>query len=281
MTKNSIKEWLSDSAKKIANRSEFPFLETQVLLAFVLEKKREWLITHLDDTIEPSMLNKANTQFRRLENGEPLPYIIGKQAFFGLDFFVTPDVLIPRPETEQLIEECIEWLEAHPTKRYLADVGTGSGIIPVVLADRFKDLQITAIDISTTALDVARKNADQFHVHEQISFVNSDLFQNCPYQFDLITANLPYIPSDILATLPVAKHEPLLALDGGKDGLRLIERLLSQSQEHLYPGGLLILEIESSLANSVLDLAKTLLPRASITLLNDLANLPRIIKIQV
>lgn len=281
MTKTSVKEWLSNSAKKIACQSETPLLETQVILSWVLGKSREWLITHPDEEIEITQLQKADENLVNLINGTPLAYITGKQAFFGLDFLVSPDVLIPRPETEQLVEECIQWLEDHPTKRKMADIGTGSGAIAITLADHFADLKVTAIDISAQALEIAQKNATSYGVEHNITFIQNDLLDNCDQRFDLIAANLPYIPSELLKTLPVSRHEPLLALDGGEDGLVLITRLLQQVVNHIMPGGLIILEIESNQSNSVLNLAKTLLPNGENTLLNDLAKLPRIIKIQV
>jgi release factor glutamine methyltransferase len=281
MTKNNIDEWLNNALKQLEKRSEFPLLEIQVLLAHVINKPREWLISHPDEPLSDTQVQAANEQLTRLLNGVPLPYITGRQAFFGLDFVVSPDVLIPRPETEQLVEECIQWLEEHPTKRKMVDVGTGSGVIAVTLADHFDDLEVTAMDISDQALEIARQNAEQFRVDQKIVFLKNDLLDNCKKRFDLIAANLPYIPTETLKTLPVSRHEPVVALDGGEDGLDLISRLLSRCEDHIKPGGMIILEIESGQSNSVLSLANSLLPRAKTTLLFDLAKLPRIIKIQI
>ncbi len=281
MTKIKVKNWLLDSAKQLTPNSEFPFLETQVLLSFVLSKSREWLVSHPDEELSEDQVEQADQVLLRLKNGEPLPYITCKQAFFGLDFIVTPDVLIPRPETEHLVEDCIEWLEEHPQKRAMVDVGTGSGMIAITLADRFCDLKITAIDISEKALAIAQNNAELHHVDEQIRFLHGDLLDGCSQRFDLIAANLPYIPAKELATLAVAKYEPLLALDGGAEGLDLISKILTQCPDHIKPGGMIILEIESSQGEAVFKLASKVFPQAKISILDDLAQHPRILKILV
>lgn len=281
MTKTKINQWLIESANQLAPLSEFPFIETQSILAFVMNQKREWLISHPADFLNEKQLQQANQFLARLKNGEPLPYITGQQAFFGLDFSISPEVLIPRPETELLVEECIQWFEAHPMKRKMADIGTGSGIIAVTLADRFNNLEVTAIDISAQALEIAKRNAHQLHVNPFINFIQNDLLEKCNLCFDLIAANLPYIPTKTLGSLSVSKYEPLLALDGGEEGLDLITRLLEQSPNHINPGGLVILEIEAGQSQSVLQMANSLFSTAKIDLINDLANHPRILKIQV
>ena len=168
MTKSSIQDWLRESTILVKNISEHPILELNSILASVLEKKREWLVTHSAELLSFEQIRKLNDLRGRLINGEPLPYLVGKQAFFGLDFIVTPAVLIPRPETELLIEEAIAWLELNPGCRKAVDVGTGSGAIAVALADRFSNLIVTAIDISDKALDVARRNSLQFKVDKNI-----------------------------------------------------------------------------------------------------------------
>jgi release factor glutamine methyltransferase len=281
MTKTKVNEWLIESTRKLAKKSEFASLETRVILSFVLEKKREWLVTHPDEVIEDKQLQNADQMLDRLFKGEPLPYIVGKQSFYGLDFAVNADVLIPRPETELLIEECVTWLEEHPAKRQLVDVGTGSGIIAITLADRFEDLRVTALDISEKALDVAKHNAESLKVDNQIQFLRSDLLDNITDHFDIIAANLPYIPTEKLKNLPVARYEPLLALDGGPDGLSLISQLLKQSREHIKPGGMIILEIEDDQSENSIKLVDNIMSGVEKTILNDLANHPRILKIMV
>lgn len=281
MTKTKINDWLIESSRLLAEQSEFASLETRVILCHVLDKPREWMVTHPNYELNDLQLQNANRLFAQIMNGEPLPYLVGKQSFFGLDFIVTPDVLIPRPETELLIEECIAWLEEHPSRRKLADIGTGSGAIAITLADRFEDLQITAIDISEKALQVAQRNAITLKVASQIEFLQNDLLDNCPDRFDVIAANLPYIPSEKLKSLAVTRFEPLLALDGGPDGLVFIKQLLQQSREHLNPGGMIILEIEEGQSESINLLVEQILPGVEKAILNDLANHPRILKIVV
>ncbi len=250
-----------------------------MLLGYLLDKPREWLVTHPEIELSSEQVLQADKMIESLKAGVPLPYLVGKQAFYGLDFIVTPDVLIPRPETEQLVEECIQWLEDHPQKRTMVDVGTGSGIIAVTLADHLDDLKITALDISTEALEIARTNARKFGVDQRIQFMQSDLMSNCQGRFDLIVANLPYIPSETLQSLSVARYEPQLALDGGQDGLDLITELFHQSNEKINPGGAMLLEIEAGQAEAVTRLAEKYWPNSKNTILFDLAKLPRIIKI--
>ena len=250
-----------------------------MLLGHTIKKSREWMVTHGDDELSPDQLIQADRLMAKLLAGEPLPYLVGSKAFFGLDFIVTPGVLIPRPETEQLVEECIQWLEIHTHKRKIVDVGTGSGVIAVTLADHFDDANITAIDISPEALTIAKQNAQKYGVDQRIDFLQCDLFSGCSGRFDVIAANLPYIPSSTLRSLQVAQYEPLLALDGGNDGLDLIKKLLQQSTDKLEPGGVILLEIETSQAEAATQLADQYWPKAQKSILFDLAKHPRILKI--
>jgi release factor glutamine methyltransferase len=220
------------------------------------------------------------TALARLKINEPLAYITSQRAFYGMDFKVTPAVLIPRPETELLIEEAIQWLENNPHRRSAVDVGTGSGIIAITLADTFLDLILTAIDISEEAIQVAQENAHVHQMDDRIRWQKNDLLTQIEGKFDIILANLPYIPTQILNSLDVGKFEPRLALDGGPDGLQLLRRLLRQAPDHLRVGGAIFLEIESTLGEPAIQLASECFPQANIDLLKDYAELPRLIKIQ-
>jgi release factor glutamine methyltransferase len=279
MTKSSIQDWLRESTILVKNISEHPILELNSILASVLERKREWLVTHSAELLSLEQIRKLNNLRGRLINGEPLPYLVGKQAFFGLDFIVTPAVLIPRPETELLIEEAIAWLELNPRCRKAVDVGTGSGAIAVALADRFSNLIVSAIDISDKALDVARQNSFQLNVDKNITFFQGNLLDGIEEKFNLIAANLPYIPTKTLEQSPALRFEPSLALDGGKDGLDLIRALLKQSTTRVTSPGLILLEIEASQGETCRSNAAETFPNAKIDILQDLADLPRIIKI--
>lgn len=251
-----------------------------MLLALVLGKPREWVISHYEHELNEDQLKIANQFLDRLVNGEPLAYITGKKAFFGMDFLVSPDVLIPRPETELLVEEAIQWLLENPAKRSAIDAGTGSGVIAISLADAIPDLHITAIDVSQAALDIALKNCLRFHHEDQITFLQNYLLDGVVEKTDLITANLPYIPSKTLDGLTDLRFEPRLALDGGEDGTKFIGELLEGAKSLLRPGGLLLLEIETTYSERVLQMAQIAFPDAKSVLLYDYANLPRIVKIQ-
>jgi release factor glutamine methyltransferase len=250
-----------------------------VLLSLVLEKPREWIISHIDEEISAGQNDRLESVLARLSAGEPLAYITGSRAFYGLDFAVSPAVLIPRPETELLVEEAIQWLLLNPSRRGTYDVGTGSGAIAISLADAFPDLHITAVDISSEALEIARMNCARYHHEDQVTFLQNDLLNGLVVRADLITANLPYIPTATLDELAALRFEPRLALDGGKEGIDLITPLLQQSVTLCKPGGMILLEIESTISDRVIKLARTNFPEAQIDLLFDYANLPRIVKI--
>ena len=280
MTKTNLQDWLNTTKKNFGGIREFSSLEVYSIASLVLGHSREWLITHGESILEGNQLDELQDKIRRLMQGEPLPYITGKQSFYGLDFLVTPDVLIPRPETELLVEEAINWLASHPASRTLIDIGTGSGIIPITLVDQFPELMATAVDISSKALDVAIANIKNYHLEQNISALQNDLLNGLSLKADLITANLPYIPNARLNSLEVTRYEPTIALDGGSDGFELILRLLDQLPSSLNQGGLALLEIDMSQAQVALKEATKSIPSAKITVLNDLSNLPRLLKIQ-
>ncbi len=204
-----------------------------------MDRPRSWVMAHPEASLTSRRAAELEALVARLENGDPLPYVLGRWEFFGLEFEVTPDVLIPRPETELLVERAIAWLQAHPDQRHAADVGTGSGCIGIALAANVPDLQVMASDISAEALKMARRNAMNNGVEPRMEFLCCDLFPP-EAEFDLIVANLPYIPTKTLHKLPIFGREPTLALDGGTDGLDLIRRLLTAAPDRLVPGGLLL-----------------------------------------
>ncbi len=269
--------------------SETAGLDAQVLLAEVIEKPRAWLLAHPEAQLTPEQVEALEHAVHRLEAGEPLPYVLGRWEFFGLDFRLqspapsrlSSSVLIPRPETELLVERALAWLHQHPHRRAACDVGTGSGCIAITLAVHVADLRIIATDLSPAALQVAQANARRYGVEGRILFVQADLLPPGANRFDLICANLPYIPTEKLRSLPVFTREPALALDGGPDGLRLIRRLVRQTPARLSPGGLLLLEIEASQGVAVTDLARETFPTADIRVHPDLAGLDRMVEVQV
>ena len=250
----------------------------QVLLAHVLEKPRAWIIAHPEAGLTSAQEAQLDDLLARLAEGEPLPYLLGHWEFFGLSFAVSPATLIPRPETELLVEQAIHWLRRHPNRRLAADVGTGSGCIAVNIAKHIPDLRVLAGDRSLDALRMARKNAQAHDTAGQIHFVQADLLSAAEGPFDLVCANLPYIPRAALTDLPVARYEPLSALDGGADGLDLIRALAADSARWLAKGGLLLLEMQFDQGEAVTAVLREHLPDAVIDIIPDLAGLPRLVR---
>lgn len=259
-----------------------PRFEAQLLLAHVLGRKRAWVIAHPEAELNTDQRDHLKTALAQMEAGLPLPYVLGQWEFYGLQFKVTPDVLIPRPETELLVETAQNWLQTHPQVTSAVDVGTGSGCIAVTLAKLVSSLRVTAIDCSSAALAIAQQNAQMHQVLDRVSFLQSDLLASVAARspkINLLLANLPYIATQSLRALPIFGHEPDLALDGGADGLVLIERLLKQAETRLAHGGLVLLEIEANQGETVRTRARQSFPHADIQVLPDLAGLDRVLVI--
>ena len=221
--------------------------EAGALLSHSLAVDRTFLITHADDRVSESDFESYGSLVQRRAAGEPLQYITGRQDFFGREFRVTPDVLIPRPETELLVEAALTLLPTSE-ERVICDVGTGSGCIAISILCERPNARAIGIDISAAAIDVAKQNAETLEVSSRIEFVMSDCFANLdPSQqsFDLILSNPPYVSSAMLSGLQreVRDHEPLIALSPGEDGLAVIRRILEQAPAFLPFGGHLLLEI--------------------------------------
>lgn len=276
-----LAELLNNLRTILADHSDTPGLDAQVLIAQSLAKPRSWVLAHPEAELTDEQLEIIQTGLARLKKGEPLPYVLGHWEFYGLDFLVTHDTLIPRPETELLVEHALDWLHEHPKRRYGLDIGTGSGCIAISLARHIPDLRIVAVDLSFPALITARQNALQHGVLHQVHFVQTDLILASKIQFDLICANLPYIPSDQLAQLKINGKEPTLALDGGPDGLESIRRFMESAPSLTKSGGLLLLEIEASQGDTLRDLASKVFPKAQTRLHRDLAERDRLISIQL
>lgn len=277
-----IRTLLQNLQSSIFNHSETPSLDAQVLLGHVCGQNRAWILAHPEGVLTSGQQKALGAAVSRLEAGEPLPYVLGHWEFYGLDFTINAQTLIPRPETELMVEQALEWLGAYPERRSAADIGTGSGCIAVSLAVHIPNLRVTASDISSGALEVARANAQQHAVIDRIDFIQADLLSlhaPCP-TLHVICANLPYIPTSTLEGLDVFGREPTLALDGGSDGLGLIRRLLPQAFHSLSSDGLLLLEIEAAQGKAVIDLALETFPEAQIDLLPDLAGHDRLVRIE-
>ena len=271
---------LDEYVFRLAQKSDTASLDAQGLLAHVMKRPAAWIMAHPEARLTPKRAAALETLVAHVESGDPLPYVLGRWEFFGREFDVTPDVLIPRPETELLVERAIAWLQAHPDCRHAVDVGTGSGCIGIALAANVPDLQVMASDISPAAVEMARQNALKNGVGQRMEFLCCDLFPP-DVEFNLIVANLPYIPTQTLQKLPIYGHEPTMALNGGTDGLDLIRRLLNAAPDRLVPGGFLLMEIEASEGPAALSLAFDAFAEAEIHLHKDLAGRDRILEVQV
>jgi release factor glutamine methyltransferase len=278
---------LSDITTRLSLISASAALDSSVLIAHILDKPRTWVMAHTELTLTSDQQKKLDDSLSRLELGEPLPYVLGHWEFFGLDFKVTPDVLIPRPETELLVERAIAWLKQNPGQRSVADVGTGSGAIAVSIAVNVPDAKTLATDISPDALNVAKQNAEKHGVSDRVDFIECDLLpmqspiENRKPEIDLLCANLPYIPAKILQGLSVLKREPALALDGGDDGFELIQRLMKTAPDNLAPNSLMLFEIEATLGEPAVRLARDILPNANVQLHQDLSGRDRLLEIEL
>lgn len=253
---NSIAEVLREASRTLENAGvPEARREAASLLSFVTGKDRTFLIAHSDD--EVGDVDQFRELLERRATGEPLQYITRTQDFFGREFRVTPDVLIPRPETELLVEAA---LEVNKTATLLCDVGTGSGCIALTLLCELDHARAVALDKSPAALEVAKFNAQKLAVADRAEFVVSDCFDSLDHQkFDLIVSNPPYVSAGVLDGLQreVRDHEPLIALSPGPDGLSIIRRLIQESPQFLKPNGHLIMEIGFDQGEAVQNLIDT------------------------
>ncbi len=256
--------------------------EAGSLLAHVLDKDRTFLISHAEDFLINGQLNEFRDYVERRAQGEPLQYITGSQDFFGLEFKVTPDVLIPRPETELLVGLALKLFEPDSDPQ-ICDVGTGSGCIAIALLHTRPRAHAIALDISEAAISIAKDNATRHSVNDRISFVVSDCFQslgNAP-PFDLIVSNPPYVSAEALAGLQreVRDHEPQVALTSGSDGLSVIRRLLQEAADFLKADGYLLIEIGFDQAAKVESLIDANVWKL-LEIYPDLQGIPRIVALQ-
>lgn len=254
--------------------------EAGSLLSFVIGRDRTFLISHAGDPVDDQNFVRFRETVARRAAGEPLQYITGVQDFFGREFRVTPDTLIPRPETELLVEAALKVIgdRSAPT---ICDVGTGSGCIAVTLLCERTDARAVAIDVSKAALEVAAENARRHNVSDRIAFEVSDCFEVIDSKFDLIVSNPPYVSADAVPGLQreVRDHEPLIALSPGADGLSVIRRLLHDSPGFLKESGYLIMEIGFDQGEKVQDIIDPNVWRL-LEIRPDLQGIPRIVVVQ-
>lgn len=256
-------------------------LEAEVLLRDILDISRAELYARLDERVEPLDVAEYHELLRRRLSGEPVAYILGYKEFYGREFVVKKGVLIPRPETELLVERAIKLLTTKGlTAGSVADVGTGSGIIAATLALELPDLRVMAVDVSDVALYVAFTNRDKFGLKERVLLVKNDLLEGIAGPFDAIVTNLPYtilgeIEPDVLI------NEPWVALSGGGgDGFGLYRRLLEDAWFKLKPGGFIAAEIGYNQGSIATDFAREIWPNAAIAVAQDYAGHDRILLVE-
>lgn len=276
----TIGEALQWARRKLAD-SPTPHEDARLLLQHVLGVERSYLAGHPETPLAPGQEQDFRDLVARAERREPIPYITGTAAFYDLDFVVTPAVLIPRPETELLVEAALTWAEKHRARR-IVDVGTGSGCLAVVLARHLPLASVLATDVSAQALAVARRNALRHDVAQQVRFVQGSLMAPVAEGVDLVVANLPYVADAEWTTLDdaVKLYEPAGALRGGPHGLDLIRRLLKQARDRLRPGGAIFLEIGWRQGAAADRSAQSIFPTARITVKSDYSGHDRLVLVE-
>jgi release factor glutamine methyltransferase len=241
-------------------------LDAQVLLAHVLGVDRSWLFAHYEHVLTPEQAeNFMDLVVRRVAH-EPVAYLVNHKEFYGIDLYVDPHVLIPRPETEMLVDQVLAEATIRTEQRLVvADVGTGSGAIALAVAANAPNTHVYALDLSADALDVARRNVARHELDARITLVRSNLLAKLPARADIVVANLPYVTSDDYTSLEpdVRNYEPVGALVGGPLGLNLITRLLQQLPKHVAPEAFVALEIGYNQGAAVIGLVETILPQAT------------------
>ncbi len=272
----TIGEVLKQATASLMGVSGSPRLDAQLILGHVLDKPREYLIAHSEDPLRELDDHIFHKLLTLRMKGMPIAYILGSRPFYDRTFIVTPHVLIPRPETEHLVEAAMAWAKDRGSVR-LVDVGTGSGVIAVTLAAHLPQARVVATDVSHAALLIARENGGDL---TNIQYVQANLLEPLRGPLDIICANLPYIDTTEMGILDVAHFEPHVALDGGRGGLVLIRHLLDQAPARLAMPGLLLLEIGADQGPAVEALAKAAFPHADVRVLKDYAKLDRVVRVE-
>ncbi len=301
-----IKDMLRAAMAQLdAARVDAPVTTARLLLSQVTQQSKEWLVAHGDESLSTAQQQQFHALLIRVIAHEPLFYVLGHREFFGLDLRIDKRVLIPRPETEMLVELALNELKVENEELRnrdfticnlpfsILDVGTGSGAVPIAIAKHVPDVALIATDISKDALLVARMNAERHGVADRITFVQADLLTGVHAMPLIITANLPYVTREEIDGLPaeIQDHEPRVALDGGEDGLDLVRRLLTQiaamtDANTLTPAlkgrgvRAAFLEFGASQGPAVLEAARAILPHAQSEIKKDLAQLDRVLSIR-
>ncbi|HET9849169.1 MAG TPA: peptide chain release factor N(5)-glutamine methyltransferase [Candidatus Dormibacteraeota bacterium] len=257
------------------------WLDAEVLLAHVMSQERSWLHAHPEHPLTATQRRRFRDLVSRRGAYAPVAYLIGEREFYGHTLRVSPAVLIPRPDTELLVEQAIAWLRDHPHARRVIDLGTGSGAIAIVIARGAPSVRVVAIDTDPRALRLAAVNVAEQRVAARVRLKRGDLLRGAS-PADLITANLPYLSAAQLRSGgPELEYEPRRALDGGKDGLDVIRRAIEQAPAVIRPGGCLLFECDPRQARRIEQLAQKTWPSPTVTIHKDLAGRDRVVRIEV
>ncbi len=256
-------------------------LDVTVLAAHLLGRSRAWVLSHGDYELTAEQLQSLTENIALYREGVPLPYLLGEWEFFGKKFIVTEATLIPRPETELMVEEVLAWLESHPQAEAALDIGTGTGCVAISIALACERVRVVASDLSLPALAVAKRNVAKYDLQERIALICASLLPPLARRFDVLCANLPYIPSQRLRALPIYGKEPTLALDGGSDGLDLYRGLLPALAAVVREDCLIACEIDSSQSLAMLAMAHRVFPQAEVSVIKDLSGQDRLLRVKI
>jgi release factor glutamine methyltransferase len=280
----TIRDALVWAHERLAGTDEVEWA-AKILLAHVRECTLSELFAHPEKDLTAPQSDLFRALVERRAKHEPVPYLVGHCPFLELDLLVGPGVLIPRPETEVLVERALAWVQRRePLAKQspkVADVGTGSGAIALGLAAALPQACVYALDSAAEALEIARQNAERHNLSERIVFLQGDLLAPLPVEVDLIVSNLPYVTEDEYASLPpgIRLYEPRGALVAGADGLDAIRRFLGTARSHLAPEGAIMLEIGAAQGAAVQTLASRAFPEAQVEVLPDYSGRDRVVRI--
>ena len=281
----TFREALRQAEAQIASRNiPDARIEAELLLMHALGIERAELYARLGEPLPSTVGDEFQFLVERRLRREPAAYILGRCEFYGIELYVDCRVLIPRPETELMVEAALAFVERHFGKEQpclIVDVGTGSGAVAIALALHLPQARIYATDVSADAIDVARLNCDRHGVEGRVELLSGDLLKPLSWPVDLIVANLPYVKdADIPQLMPeIRDFEPVSALAGGTDGLDKVRLLLAQAEHHLLPQGSVMLEIGLGQADEAVSLAKRCLPESKVDLIRDFAGIERVLRI--
>ncbi len=278
----TYKDLVLEFKETLKNVSSIPEREVEILVEFLTKKDRIYFIKNPDEKISDELVSKLSSFIKKREKGYPLEYITHNKEFYGLNFYVDRSVLIPRPETEMLVEEAYNFLKLK-SDFSLLDLGTGSGCIAIALANLFKyseaKFKVVAVDKSFSAIKIARRNATNNKVKSQIQFKESDWFENINEKFDCIVSNPPYVKGADKKNFPNLTHEPAEAIYSKEDGLADIKFLLTNVSSFLNDGGIFLCEFGYNQKEEIEKFLKENTNFKNYEFINDLAKLPRVLKV--